>query len=68
MKSRPWRVTRQHIAETNTTQRWDQAYQALLTWTLNPPTSTKCNAPEATDAHCLVCAGLDPAPSPEPRA
>jgi hypothetical protein len=66
MKPRPWQVRRQQIDVANAAQRWDHAYQALLMWTLAPPPDTNRNTQEATDAHCPVCAGLDPTPSPEP--
>ena len=72
MKPRPWRVSRDQIELVNATQRWDHAYQALLTWTADvltqPATTTTPNhdAQEAPDAHCSICAGLDPTPSAEP--
>jgi uncharacterized protein (UPF0548 family) len=74
MKPRSWRVTQQQIDLADATQRWDQAYQALLTWTA-PPLPHRAtdivpnhDAQEVTDAHCPVSAGFDPTPSPEPRA
>ncbi len=68
MKPRPWRVRRQQIDAANAAQRWDQAYQALLMWTLAPPPATNHDIQEATDAHCTVSAGVDPTPSAESGA
>jgi hypothetical protein len=72
MKPRPWQVRRQQIEMASAAPRWDQAYQALLIWTLPPPlyppTDPALNrdAQEATDAHCPLCSSFDPTSSPEP--
>ena len=68
MKPRQRQVRRQQIDVANATQRWDQAYQALLTWTAAPLLGPKHDAQEATDAHCPLSSSLDPTPSAEPGA
>lgn len=74
MKARPWRVRQQFVDRGPATQRWAQAYQALLTWTVDRPSQPATNltrthdAQEATYAPGSVCTSLDPAPSPEPGA
>jgi hypothetical protein len=67
-----WRLRRQMCPRPDGQQRWDRAYRQLLEWTQLPQlaTFTTSGPPQQEkreenrhDAR-LVCARLDPAPSP----
>ncbi len=38
---RPWRIRRELLATVDAQQRWDRAYQALLSWTTPASTEPK---------------------------
>ena len=70
---RQWRVRRQFLPLPDGAQRWDQAYQHLLQWTLadvprvTPPVQG-CSFPkqEESDEHGDLCAGVDRPADPRP--
>jgi hypothetical protein len=39
MKQRQWKTTHQFLERPDAQRRWDQAYQALMNWTLAPTSS-----------------------------
>jgi hypothetical protein len=68
-----WRVRRQFLPVPDGAQRWDQAYQHLLQWTLangprGAPPPRGCSSPnqEANDENGNLCARVDRAADPGP--
>jgi hypothetical protein len=68
-----WQVGRQFQARPDAVERWEQAYQCLLRWTITQPEITRakdsCSAPEqeANHAHSRVRTRFDPTTSPESK-
>ncbi len=54
-QQRAWHVQRSGVAIATGQQRWDRAYQLLLRWTAEPPTTSRTAAfpilPEVPHAH-----------------
>jgi len=59
-----WHIRRQMTPVPDGQQRWDQAYQRLLEWSLCPADPPRPLGKERYDASCRVCAGIDPKSSP----
>jgi hypothetical protein len=72
MSAPNWRLRRQVHPRPDGQQRWDRAYRQLLRWTQLPlPSTFTTSGPprqekQEEDRHDarLICARLDPAPSP----
>jgi hypothetical protein len=68
-----WQVSRQFQSRPNAAERWDQAYQCLLRWTITPSATPQandvCSAPEqeANHAHSRLRTCFDPTTSPESK-
>lgn len=58
----PWWVYRSTLQRPDARQRWDQAYQSILRWSLaNEPTSSpSANGKEECHASGGICPSLDP--------
>lgn len=63
MKKRHWHVQRHFIEVPDAQQRWDRAYQLLLSWTSSRQAPTTDNVGEkGLDHHadCSLCSGFHP--------
>jgi hypothetical protein len=63
-KQRSWSVQRQGVAKPEGWSRWDQAYQALLTWT--SPCHQPSHGQEVTNEDCRLRARFQPAAGAKP--
>ncbi|WP_201387525.1 hypothetical protein [Ktedonobacter sp. SOSP1-85] len=64
MKTRQWSVRRSVVPTADAQQRWDQAYQNLVRWSLDAPPGRLQEAPhqEERDERSDVCARVYPTP------
>ena len=76
MSAHLWRLRRRSSPRPDGQQRWDRAYRCVVQWTqppqlcpaaIPPPPRSASGQEEDHDDRSSLCAGLDPAPSPDPN-
>ena len=66
--NRTRQIQRATVAHPDGQRRWDHAYQLLLRWADEVlAAQARTVTQEDDDAHCLVRAGLDQSPTPDPH-
>ena len=66
MKQRQWKTIRQFLERPHAQRRWDQAYQALMNWTLAPTSSSVVEGAQPSQEESDENSRLRPSFHPEP--